>query len=73
MSSRTSPGAEQRSAEERAEELMQRVTSQATRVFGRVVGRAREEVEDLVAEARTLNKRSRPGQSGSSGRRRSAR
>ncbi|HWE13760.1 MAG TPA: hypothetical protein VG365_09625 [Solirubrobacteraceae bacterium] len=73
MSSGTSPGAEQRSAEERAEELMQRVTSQATRVFGRVVGRAREEVEDLVAEARTLNERSRPGQSGSSGRRRSAR
>ena len=49
-------GAEpRRPAEERAEELMSRVTGSATRVIGRFVGRAREELEDIVAEARALN------------------
>jgi hypothetical protein len=46
-----------RSAEERAEELMQRFTGEASRMIARVVGRAREELEDLVAEARALNER----------------
>ena len=49
------PSDEQRSAEERAEELMERVVAQTTRAISRFVGRAREEIEDVVAEARTLN------------------
>jgi hypothetical protein len=55
----TGSGQDQHSAEERAEELMERVTGNASRLIGRVVGRAREEFEDLVAEARTLNARDR--------------
>jgi hypothetical protein len=58
-----------RSAEERAEALMRRVTAQATRVTGeatrviaRVIGRAREEIEDVVADARALNRRDRQTQ-----------
>jgi hypothetical protein len=43
---------ERRSAEQRAEELMQRVVSDGSRLFGKVFGRVREEVEDIVAEAR---------------------
>jgi hypothetical protein len=42
-----------RSAEQRAEELMQRVVTDGSRVISRVFGRVREEVEDIVAEART--------------------
>lgn len=64
-------GHDERSAEERAEELMQRMTGQATRVIGRVVGRAREELEDLVAEARTLNEHTDAPDSSRSGRTRS--
>lgn len=41
-----------RPAEQRAEELMQRVVSGGSRVIGRVFGRVREEAEDIVAEAR---------------------
>ncbi|HWC86395.1 MAG TPA: hypothetical protein VG388_07645 [Solirubrobacteraceae bacterium] len=41
----------------RAEELMERFTSDAARVVSRVFGRAREEFEDIVAEARSLNDR----------------
>jgi hypothetical protein len=48
-----------RSAEQRAEALMERVVSDGSRVFGKVFGRVREEVEDIVAEARTLHERSR--------------
>ncbi|HWE09554.1 MAG TPA: hypothetical protein VG325_09370 [Solirubrobacteraceae bacterium] len=62
----TGSGQDQRSAEERAEELMERVTGQASRLIGRVVGRAREELEDLVAEARTLNEHDRTNASSSS-------
>jgi hypothetical protein len=41
---------------------MQRVFSDGTRVLGKVFGRVREEVEDIVAEARTVHDRSRePG------------
>lgn len=61
MSSSSGSSPDRRSAEERAEELMERVAGEATRVIGRVVGRAREEFEDLVAEARALNTRERDG------------
>jgi vacuolar-type H+-ATPase subunit H len=72
MSPGPKSGHEERSTEERAEEIMQRVTGQATRLIGRAMGRAREELEDLVAEARTLNEHADgPGRS-KSGRTRSA-
>ena len=48
-----------RSAEERAEELVQRVVSNGSRVFGKVFGRVREEAEDIYAEARAIRDRSR--------------
>jgi len=37
---------------------MERFTSETSRVLGRLFGRAREEVEDIVAEARTMQERS---------------
>jgi hypothetical protein len=56
----TSNGAkDSRSAEERAEELMERVVSDGSRLLGKVFGRVREEVEDIVAEARSMNEQSR--------------
>ena len=62
MSTSTKGPTDGRSAEQRAEELMQRVFSDGTRVLGKVFGRVREEVEDIVAEARTVHDRSRePG------------
>jgi hypothetical protein len=48
-----------RSAEERAEELMERIMADGSRLLGKVFGRVREEVEDIVAEARTMHGRSR--------------
>ncbi len=49
-----------RPAEERAEELMERVASEGSRVLQRVFGRVREEVEDIVAEGRAMHERSGP-------------
>ena len=46
-----------RPAEERAEEIMQRVTADVSRFVTRFAGRAREEIEDIVAEARTVRER----------------
>jgi hypothetical protein len=43
-----------RPVEQRAEELMARWSSDASKFLTRFVGRAREEFEDVVAEARTL-------------------
>jgi hypothetical protein len=57
------------SPEERAEELMERLASEGARRVSRFVGRAREEIEDVIAEARTLNNQKvsrRPGSSRSS-------
>lgn len=68
MSTNGDSAQRQRSAEERAEELMQRVSGQVTRVVGRFIGRAREELEDLVAEARALNERDRATESRSADR-----
>jgi ATP-dependent helicase YprA (DUF1998 family) len=46
-----------RSAEQRAEDLMQRLVSDGSRVVGKIFGRVREEVEDIVAEARARTRR----------------
>lgn len=59
MSPSGNSGSRQDSAEKRAEELVERVVSDGTRLVTRVAGRIREEVEDIVAEARTRNERSR--------------
>ncbi len=48
----------QDSAEKRSEELVERVISDGSRLITRVAGRIREEVEDIIAEARTHNERS---------------
>lgn len=54
-----------RTPEERAEQFMERVTADASRRLTRFVGRAREEFEDIVAEARTLKAQQESGRSGS--------
>jgi DNA-directed RNA polymerase specialized sigma subunit len=51
---------EARPVEERAEEIVERVTAQVSRVARRFVSRAREEVEDIVAEAQELRRGTRP-------------
>ena len=56
------PGHGGRSAEERAEEIVERVSSEATRFARRLVGRAREELEDIVAEAQSIRRGQRPPQ-----------
>jgi hypothetical protein len=55
MSSASDPGQPARSTEERAEEIVERITSNASRWLGHTFGRVREEFEDLLAEARSLN------------------
>ncbi len=59
MSSNRRDGGDARTAEERAEDVMQRVVKDGSRVLGRVFGRVREEVEDIVAEGRSMHERSR--------------
>jgi hypothetical protein len=49
-----------RPVEERAEEIVERVSEQVVRFARRVVARAREEVEDIVAEADTIRRGDRP-------------
>ncbi len=44
-----------RPADERAEELMQRVVTDGSRMLKRVFGRVREETEDILAEARSMH------------------
>jgi hypothetical protein len=55
-----------RSAEERAEDVMERLAregsrlvSDGSRLLGKLFGRVREEVEDIVAEARSMHGQSR--------------
>ena len=48
------PSRGEQSAEERAEEIVERVSAQVVQFTRRVVGRAREELEDIVAEAQSL-------------------
>jgi vacuolar-type H+-ATPase subunit H len=49
------PAADRPTAEDRAEELVARWTADASRFLSRAFGRAREEIEDIVAEARARN------------------
>jgi hypothetical protein len=46
----------QRPAEQRAEEIVELVSEQMTRFARRLVARAREEVEDIVAEAQSIRR-----------------
>jgi DNA-directed RNA polymerase specialized sigma24 family protein len=46
--------------EERAEEIVERVSGQVARFARRLVARAREEVEDIVAEAQSVRRGQRP-------------
>lgn len=57
MSAETSSDPDERSVEERAEAMMERFTSEASRLIGRFTGRAREELEDMVAEAQSIRQR----------------
>ena len=50
----------ERPVEERAEEIVARVSEQAAEFARRVVARTREELEDIVAEAQTLRRGDRP-------------
>jgi glycerol-3-phosphate O-acyltransferase len=54
------PTRDERSAEERAEEIVERVSAQVVQFSRRLVGRAREELEDIVAEAQSLRRGDRP-------------
>ena len=58
-SEKTEAGRE-RPVEERAEEIVARVSEQVTRFARRLVARTREEVEDIVAEAQTIRRGDRP-------------
>jgi len=46
----------ERPVEERAEEIVELVSEQAVRFARRLIARAREEVEDIVAEAQSLRR-----------------
>jgi hypothetical protein len=68
MSASTTTGGEgekteaghERPVEERAEEIVARVSEQVTRFARRLVARTREEVEDIVAEAQSIRRGDRP-------------
>ena len=51
---------EERPVEERAEAIVERVSAQVARFARRCVARAREEVEDIVAEAQSIRRGERP-------------
>jgi hypothetical protein len=53
---RVAEAADERSAEQRAEEIVERLSATAVRFARRLVGRAREELEDIVAEAQSLRR-----------------
>jgi hypothetical protein len=53
------PGGD-RPVEERAEEIVERVSEQVVRFARRLAGRAREEVEDIVAEADSIRRGKQP-------------
>jgi DNA-directed RNA polymerase specialized sigma24 family protein len=50
----------QRPVEERAEEIVERVSGEVTRFARRLIARTREEIEDIVAEAQTIRRGDRP-------------
>ena len=49
-------GRAERPVEERAEEIVERVSEQVTRFARRLVARTREEIEDIVAEAQSIRR-----------------
>jgi hypothetical protein len=51
---------DERPVEERAEEIVEWVSGQVAQFARRIVARAREEVEDIVAEAQTIRRGQRP-------------
>ncbi len=51
---------DERPVEERAEEIVGRVSEEVARFARRFVARAREEVEDIVAEAQSLRRGDQP-------------
>jgi hypothetical protein len=53
------PGAE-KPVEQRAEEIVERVSAGVTHFARRVAARAREEIEDIVAEAQSVRRGDRP-------------
>ncbi|HWF34117.1 MAG TPA: hypothetical protein VG295_02065 [Solirubrobacteraceae bacterium] len=57
MTTTGEPSPREGDTEQRAEELMEQFTSHAARFLSRAFGRAREEFEDIVAEARSINER----------------
>ena len=56
----TQAGRAERPVEERAEEIVERVSEQVTRFARRLVARTREEIEDIVAEAQSIRRGDRP-------------
>ncbi len=50
----------ERPVEERAEEIVARVSEQVTSFARRLVARTREELEDIVAEAQSIRRGDRP-------------
>jgi vacuolar-type H+-ATPase subunit E/Vma4 len=58
-SGNNSSSSRSQSAEERAEEIVERVVTDGSRWIKRIAGRVREEVEDIVAEAKTRSQSSR--------------
>lgn len=51
---------DERGVEERAEEIVGRVSEEVARFARRLVARAREEAEDIVAEAQSLRRGQQP-------------
>ena len=56
----TEAGRAERPVEERAEEIVERVSEQVTTFARRLVARTREEIEDIVAEAQSMRRGDRP-------------
>jgi hypothetical protein len=48
--------------EQRAEQIVEQVSEQVTRFARRLVARAREEIEDIVAEAQSIRRSDQPPQ-----------
>lgn len=63
MSSGNSSSPRSESAEQRAEEIVERVVRDGSRWIKRIAGLVREEVEDIVAEAKTRAQSSRTSDS----------
>jgi hypothetical protein len=52
----TEAGRAERPVEERAEEIVERVSEEVTKFARRLVARTREEIEDIVAEAQSIRR-----------------